>query len=291
MLSLLVLAVPAPDAVQAEATPRGLTFATVPNEPVVPERMTYTGGRWERLFGTPLPAAAPAMSCRHPTFVDGANPERMRSGSYCCDKSNGCSDASFASCTSWTSGGGGFTTSTAACPGCPAACPGTCPTWCQTCQTATTSGARGGGYCAKDCYFDICSPFVGWYGSTSSGIVAQREQLGVKPHHIATYDAVEAARDPPICQYGSQKWQLSDNDVSGTIRAMVEGRKGRLLDDCMRDCFNYDNRGTGDRFLADNGVVHPDGTGFKTEWCACSKPSPQSWNVMQSWIDGFNGYC
>ena len=132
---------------------------------------------------------------------------------------------------------------------------------------------------------------MGWYGSTSSGIVAQREQLGVKPHHIATYDAVEAARDPPICQYGSQKWQLSDNDVSGTIRAMVEGRKGRLLDDCMRDCFNYDNRGTGDRFLADNGVVHPDGTGFKTEWCACSNPSPQSWNVMQSWIDGFTSYC
>ena len=48
VLSLLVLAVPAPDAaVHAEATPRGLNFATVPNEPV-PERMTYTGGRWER---------------------------------------------------------------------------------------------------------------------------------------------------------------------------------------------------------------------------------------------------
>ena len=68
MLSLLVLTVPAPDdAVHAEATPRGLNFATVPNEQIVPERMTYT---W----------AAPAMSCRHPTFVDGANPERMRSG-------------------------------------------------------------------------------------------------------------------------------------------------------------------------------------------------------------------
>ena len=55
---------------------------------------------------------------------------------------------------------------------------------------------------------------------------------------------------------------------------MVEGRKGRLLDDCMRDCFNH-NRGTGDRFLADNGVVHPDGTGFKTEVCV-SNPSSQS---------------
>ena len=167
MLSLLVLAVPAPDdAVHAEATPRGLNFATVPNEPVVPERMTYTGGRWERLFGTPLPAAAPAMSCRHPTFVDGANPERMRSGSYCCDKSNGCTDASFASCTSWTSGGGGFTTSTAACPA------------------------------------------------------------------------------------------------------------NNLVDN------NYDNK-----------AVHPDGTGFKTEWCGCSSLKPQRWHVVQGWIEGFKPYC
>ena len=60
MLSLLVLAVPAPDdAVHAEATPRGLNFATVPNEPV-PERMTYTGSRWERVFGTPKRASSSA---------------------------------------------------------------------------------------------------------------------------------------------------------------------------------------------------------------------------------------
>ena len=65
------------------------------------------------------------------------------------------------------------------------------------------------------------------------------------------------------------------------------------MSECMDSCFNYDNNGGDDSYdgLADNGVVHPEGTGFKTEWCECSNPSPQSWTSSQSWIDGFTGYC
>ena len=35
----------------------------------------------------------------------------------------------------------------------------------------------------------VCTSW--WYSSTSSEIVAEREQLGVRPYHIATYEAVK----------------------------------------------------------------------------------------------------
>ena len=69
--------------------------------------------------------SCPAIkSCRHPTFVDSANPKRMGSRTYCVDRTAATADASgtmvtqgsLDTCTGWTSGGGGFTTSTENCP-------------------------------------------------------------------------------------------------------------------------------------------------------------------------------
>jgi len=62
-------------------------------------------------------------SCRHSTFVDSANPLRMQTGSYCVDMTVNTAGAdgsvmtqsSLDSCTSWSSGGGGFYQSIAPC--------------------------------------------------------------------------------------------------------------------------------------------------------------------------------
>ena len=92
-------------------------------------------------------------------------------------------------------------------------------------------------------------------------------------------------------QFGTRS-TCAAHDGSSMISALLDGRKGRLLSACMDSCFDYDNSGTlSYDALTDEGWVHPDGTGFKTEWCACSSPKPQSWQVAQGWIDAFNGYC
>ena len=48
-------------------------------------------------------------SCRHPTHVHGANPARMRSGTYCLDLTRGVTQSTLDGCTGWGSSGGGFT--------------------------------------------------------------------------------------------------------------------------------------------------------------------------------------
>ena len=76
--------------------------------------------------------------------------------------------------------------------------------------------------------------------------------------------------------------------INAHARDIIEARKYRLLSKCMSDCFNYDNNGDGANFndLADAGAVHPEGTGFKTEWCPCSSPSPAGWIYA-----GSRNYC
>jgi len=69
-------------------------------------------------------SSLPVRSCRHSTWVDTANPNRMKTGSYCVDVSDttAAADGSVASqsslddCTSWTEGGGGFTQYALQCP-------------------------------------------------------------------------------------------------------------------------------------------------------------------------------
>merc|ERR1711871_69994 len=90
---------------------------------------------WEDGGGgfTESPEKCPQIeSCRHPTFVDSKHPERMKSGTYCIDKSMGVEQASLDKCSSWTAGGGGFTPSTETCPG---------ATSTTTTTAATTAGA------------------------------------------------------------------------------------------------------------------------------------------------------
>ena len=72
-------------------------------------------GRWD---------VSLARSCRHTSYVDGANPNRMQTGSYCTDNTAATTAAdgtittqeAIDGCPSWSSAGGGFYTTTEVCP-------------------------------------------------------------------------------------------------------------------------------------------------------------------------------